>query len=693
MSRNSSRSIPLVLGLVLAGLAAPAVAEPGSQEPTAQEPAAGWTPELAIRYRPITATTLSADGSLVAYVVRHPEMEGEKSEYVNRIRVASVDGSSDVRYTSAERSSEAPAFSPDGRHLAFLSKHAGSEEEKIQIWILRVHGGEAEPLTGVESDVTAFKWSPDGKHIAFLAGDPESEEEENEKKEKRDVILVHQDFKYSHLYLVAFAPGDARQEADSGQEAESERRLTEGNFHVASFDWSPNGTTLVFAHQPDPLLNTGFISRDLSRVPASGGEVTPLVRRPGVDTDPTYSPDGRWIAFVSQGGTEQPVGLADVYVVAAEGGSQPRALATTPDRNVNLVGWSGDSSEVFVLEARGTTSQIIAVPVAGGAAADVTTADGVISSLSSSRDGHFAFAWETTDKPPEVHVARREDFAMRRLSAVNENVPRPPMGNTELISWKSFDDREIEGLVTYPVGYEEGRRQPLILVIHGGPSGVSQRLFTGAPAIYQIQYFAQRGYALLRPNPRGSTGYGKQFRYANVRDWGYGDYQDLMSGVDELIERGVADPDQLYVMGWSYGGYMTSFVVTRTDRFRAASMGAGLPNLVSMVHTTDIPDYLVGHMGAELWEDYEVYEKHSAMYRIRNVTTPTQVIHGAEDLRVPFDQGREFFLALERRGVATEMVVYPRTPHGPREPKYLIDVSPRIAKWFEQHGNRPGSSD
>jgi dipeptidyl aminopeptidase/acylaminoacyl peptidase len=200
-----------------------------------------------------------------------------------------------------------------------------------------------------------------------------------------------------------------------------------------------------------------------------------------------------------------------------------------------------------------------------------------------------------------------------------------------------------------------------------------------------IQTFAQEGYAVLRPNPRGSTGYGMEFRHANVRDWGYGDMDDLMAGVDHVIEMGVADPDRLLLMGWSYGGYMTSFAVTRTDRFKAASMGAGLPNLISMVTTTDIQDYLAAHLDSEFWEDYEAYERHSAMYRIANVTTPTQVIHGANDLRVPFTQGQEFYRALQRRGVPTEMLILPRTPHGPREPKLLMEVTPRILTWFEKY--------
>jgi dipeptidyl aminopeptidase/acylaminoacyl peptidase len=259
------------------------------------------------------------------------------------------------------------------------------------------------------------------------------------------------------------------------------------------------------------------------------------------------------------------------------------------------------------------------------------------------------------------------------------------MGRTEKLTWRSPDGTEIEGLLTYPVGYREGERVPLVLNIHGGPAGVFSESFTGAPAIYMLQTFAQKGYAILRPNPRGSTGYGKDFRYANVRDWCVGDYDDVISGVDAVIGRGVADPERLFVMGWSYGGYMTSCVVSRTDRFRAASMGAGLPNLVSMVHTTDIPDYLVAHQGGkELWEDIESYMRHSAMFKLGEIVTPTQILHGENDLRVPFGQGQEFYVALQRKGVPTEMAVYPRTPHGPREPKLLMDVTPRILAWFER---------
>jgi dipeptidyl aminopeptidase/acylaminoacyl peptidase len=522
--------------------------------------------------------------------------------------------------------------------------------------------------------------SADGKLVAYVVREPIMEEE----KEKRDVILVDQNFKNSHIYTVT-----TTRDAEGNRKTE---RVTEGDFQVNSLDWSPDGLRIVFAHQPDPRINTRD-EQDISTISADGGSANRLVVRPGVDSNPLFSPDGKWIGFTSSGGKPEPIGLGDVYVVPAGGGT-PKKLVETPDRSGNLLAWSQDGRSIYVLESARTSSQVLAVPLEGDSPRAVATGDGVFRAVSvSSSAGEMAFTYEELEEPVEVYRSSVGELEMKRLSEANQDVPRPPMGRTEVVSWTSTGGFEIEGLLTYPVGYEAGKSYPLVLNVHGGPAGVYSQRFTGNPGIYMIQTFAQQGYAVLRPNPRGSSGYGKDFRFANFKDWGFGDYDDLMAGVDKAIEMGVADPQKLFLMGWSYGGYMTSFMVTRTHRFKAASMGAGLPNLLSMVTTTDIPNYLAAHMGGEFWDDYETYEKHSAMYRIKNVTIPTQVIHGAQDLRVPFTQGQEFYVALSRRGVPTEMIVYPRTPHGPREPKLLMDVTPRILAWFEKHSERQGPTE
>lgn len=648
----------------------------------AQEKELSWTPEFSMQFKSIGGTDLSPDGKYVAYTVREPIMKGEKSEYRTQIWVAATDGSMNVQYTRAEKSSTNPDFSPDGQQIAFLSGRNG----KTQVWLMRLMGGEPEQLTDSETGVSSFQWSPDGKSIAFTASDPETEEEKKAKKEKSYVIEVDKNYKYSHLYTVNL-------EKDA-EDTYPVQRLTRGDFHVSNFDWAPDGEAIVFDHKPNPKINTSRMGYDISVVPSDSGAVLTLVRQNGSDGSPKYSPDGKYIAFVSDGGQPEPIGLGDLYVIPANGGEM-MAMPHTPDRNANLWGWSADSRGLIFNEAYHTERFAMMLPVekailgieAVVQAKTLTPLEGVSSAVDyNPKTGQIAFVHQTTDKPAELYVADEVGAMPKQVSKVNSDIELPKMGKTEVITWVSPEDnRIIEGLLTYPVDYEPGKRYPAILQIHGGPAGVFTETFTGNPSIYLTQYFAEQGFFVLRPNPRGSSGYGKDFRYANFKDWGYGDYEDLMSGMDKLIKDGLADRERQVAMGWSYGGYMTSFLVTKTDRFKAASMGAGLPNLISMTTTTDIPDYLVGHMGGEFWDDYETYEKHSAMYRIKNVKTPTQVIHGANDLRVPFTQGQEFYVALDRMGVETEMIVLPRTPHGPREPKLLMQVTPRIMNWFEQH--------
>ncbi|MFQ5720369.1 MAG: S9 family peptidase [Acidobacteriota bacterium] len=709
-------------------LSVPAAASSGETSEAPPPAAPGWTPDLCMSFATPSATAVSFDGRQVAYVVRTPLMEGKKSEWVSRIWVAAADGSSNKQFTRGETSANAPAFSPDGRWLAFTAARGGEagSSPTAQIWLLPMSGGEARQLTDVASSVDAFRWSPDGTRIAFLTGDPDTPQEKKKKEEKRAVILVDSDFKMARLHVLRVVSDD---EAPA-----TSLPLTAGEAYVTSFDWSSDGTRIVFAHQPDPRTNTSLMRGDLSVVsvpdedelarlatearaeseatrsaeeekatppadveapddaageaadqPGPVGVTSSLVSLGGVERNPHWSPDGNWIVFEGTGDVPEPIGLADLYVVSPDG-SRVRRLTQTPDRNARILGWSGDSRSVFIVENDGMSRHILAVPRMTGQIRQVTTGDGIVGAAALGAHGsRVAFSWQTVDTPPEVFVSSTRRAAPERISELNVDIPLPPMGRTELLHWKAPDGTPVEGLLTLPVDGPPDQRVPLILNVHGGPGGVFGRNFTGGPGLYMIQFFAQHGFAVLRPNPRGSTGYGKEFRYANFRDWGYGDLSDLLAGVDLLIEQEVADPDRLFLMGWSYGGYMTSFAVTRTDRFKAASMGAGLPDLISMVTTTDVGDYLVAHMGAEYWDDPDIYRRHSAIAHISRVVTPTQVMHGANDRRVPLTQGIEFYRSLQRRGVPTEMVVYPRTPHGPREPKLLMDVSPRILAWFEKY--------
>ncbi len=636
-----------------------------------------WTAESIMKYKNITETNSSPDGRYVAYVVREAVMEEEKSEYNSQIWVASVDGAFNVQYTRGDKSSMSPRFSPDNEKIAFLSNRSN---DKNQLFVMRLMGGEAEQLTDTKTGVISFQWSPIGNKIGFLMKDPDTEEEEKNKKEKRDVILVDQDFKYNHIYTVPLDTENC-----------TVQQLTSGDFHVNTFNWSPDGKTIVFSYAPDPRLNWSFIESDISAIPADSGTITQVVRRPGRDRNPVFSPDGQWIAFESHGGKPEIIGLSDIYVVSSSGGPA-EAFIQTPDRNGRIISWSKDGQYVFVTESAKTSRTIFAIPSSerypvGKKMPVLTSLNGTSGGFSISKEADLmSYVYEEPGQPEEVFITDLQGINPKQLTGINNDFNPGILGKTELITWKSSDGTPIEGLLTYPPGYETGKQYPVVLQVHGGPAGVFSKSYTGQPGIYMTQLFAQKGYIVLRPNPRGSGGYGKEFRYANVKDWGYGDYDDLMSGVDYILKMGIVDRDLQFVMGWSYGGYMTSWIVSQTKRFKAASMGAGLPNLISMTTTTDITDYLVAHMGGKpFWEDYKEYERHSAMYYFQNVETPTQVIHGANDLRVPFTQGQEFYNALKMKGVDTEMIVYPRTPHGPREPKLLMDVSPRIISWFEKY--------
>jgi dipeptidyl aminopeptidase/acylaminoacyl peptidase len=666
MARRIFNSIVL-LGLALL-ITLPAFSQDGSK---------GWTPESMIKIKRVGRTSISADGRWIAYTVSAPLMDGEKSEFVTHIWVVSSDGAENRQFTYGEQSCTSPSFSPDGAYLSFLSSRG--QGGKNQVWAMNLRGGEAEQLTNAKAGVSSYAWSPDSKRLAYIMSDPETEKEEKAKKEKRDMLVEDTDFKYGHLYAIPFAK-------DSGG-ARKPLRLTGGSFHVTSFNWSPDGKSLVFAHQATPLVDD-WPTSDISIVPSDSGAVKALVKWSGSDDSPYYSPDGNWIAFTSDKGDLRWAQAYDLYIVAA-GGGEPRKLAETPDRSFGLLAWAADGKSIYVSETDKTVNRVFAVPVDGGRVRVVTTGSGNYSGIAISKDGStMSFIHQTPEVAPDVYVSQLRTFEPRKLTFIHTNLPAQPLGRTEVISWKSKDGKEIEGLLTYPANYVKGVRYPLILNIHGGPAGVFTQTYTGAGGIYPLQAFAQQGYAILRPNPRGSNGYGADFRRANINDWGFGDYEDDQKGVDKVIEMGVVHPDSLVICGWSYGGYMTSFAVTKTKRFKAASVGAGVTNLVSFTGTSDILSFLPSYFGGEFWNRTETFMKHSAMFNIKSVSTPTQVIHGLSDVRVPTSQGYELYHALRRLGCPTEMVVYPRTPHGVQEPKFIQDIGERLIAWFNKHLKR-----
>jgi len=684
----------VVLLIAVAALAPTVPAHANGQEK--------WTPEIAFKVKRVSSVRPSPDGKRVAFVVATAVMEGEKSEWLSQVWVADAAGGHALQLTRGEKSSTSPAWSPDGQWIAFVSSRSlgkdDKEEARSNLWRIRVDGGEAEPLTDEKGGVAAPRYSPDGNRIAFLLTDARTEDEEKADKEKRDARVVGEDVKRIRLAVVPV-------EKDAGGKR-ALRRLTSGDASVGNvegpghFDWSPDGKSIAFDHQPTALVDD-WTKSDVSLVDVESGTVRPLAATAAAESSPYFSPDGRWIAFEATDTPPTWAGASRVFVVAAGGGT-PRPLALTFDEQPDLIGWTADGGRVVVGETRGTVARLATLPVDGGPATDVTPADATVDgpSLDAGR-ARVGFTSQAPDRAPEAFVAalpvvaapaakggRRPAsgtaWAPVQVSHAQE-LPDIALGRTEVVSWTAPDGKPIEGLLTYPVGYTAGTRVPMVVMVHGGPTGVFVRSYTGGPTPYSVAGFATKGFAVLRCNVRGSGGYGRAFRHANYKDWGGGDYKDILAGVDAMVARGVADPDRLGIMGWSYGGYMTSWVITQTHRFKAASVGAGVTNLMSFTGTADIPSFIPDYFGGEYWDAFDLWRTHSAMFNVKGVTTPTLIQHGEADRRVPISQGYELYNALRRQGVTTKMVVYPRQPHGIQEPKLMKDAMMRNLDWFERY--------
>ncbi len=406
----------------------------------------------------------------------------------------------------------------------------------------------------------------------------------------------------------------------------------------------------------------------------------------GRDGQPMYSPDGKWLAFVSDGGNSGWIGISDVYIMPANGGPAKK-LAETFNRDPHLVGWGPDNQSLLLDENYKTSRVIYTLPINGKAPVMLTPSNGYYSNPVLDKAGDLmAFTFQDFNTPPVVVAFSLKNQQTRKLSAINDDFAQMKHAESEVISWKLKDGKyDIEGLLTYPKDYIKGRKYPLILNIHGGPASVFTKTYTGAASVFPIQVYADQGFVVLRPNPRGSGGYGADFRLANHADWGFSDYEDIMAGVDHLIAENIVDPDSMCVTGLSYGGFMTSWIITHTNRFKAAMVDAGVTDLVSFTSTTDIPDFIRQYFGGELWEMPDVYMKHSPMFYVKNVKTPTLILHGASDVRVPTSQGLELYRALQRLGVKTEILIYPRTTHGVTEPKFILDYATRTLDWFHKY--------
>ncbi|MBI1358355.1 MAG: prolyl oligopeptidase family serine peptidase [Acidobacteria bacterium] len=636
-----------------------------------------WTPELSMEVRTIGEALPSADGRWLVYTVTEAVMDDQTSEMRTQLHLASTDGRRRIQLTRGQSSASEPQFSPNSDAVYFRAKRG----EGTELWRIPVDGGEAQRVLPWKGSIAGFALSPDGRHIAFR-GRKKDTDREKAVKQKADFRMVDHDDGNSTLWLAELRDGLAQGEP---------RALTDGSEDIVEAVWSPDSASIAVIAQESSLADD-WRTAVLREITAADGAARTLGDGRIGATNPRYSPDGGKLAFLWSPQPARWGGVCTMSVLTREGGKIVDLPDTQPDecgRGTSLLGWSADGRRVL-FTATSRVRNVVRSMSLDGSQETVYAPEGAISSYGGAArldatGKRLGFALESLTEAPEAYWVELRAGAPKKLSAVNEKLPKPALGRSEAIRWKSPDGQEVEGLLTYPVGYQEGRRYPLILNVHGGPMGVFQETYVGARGLYPVAAFASEGFAVLRPNPRGSSGYGQKFRLANVDDWGGGDYEDVMAGVDHVIEMGVADPDRMAVMGWSYGGFMTAWVIGQTDRFRVAAAGAAVTNLWSFTGTADIPSFIPDYFSGEPWEQFEAYAKHSPMRYVDRVKTPTLVLHGESDERVPISQGYELYTALKRRGVETEMVVYPRQPHGPVEPKFVLDVMRRHLELARKH--------
>jgi dipeptidyl aminopeptidase/acylaminoacyl peptidase len=639
-----------------------------------------WSPEQCLKLKNISAVRVSPDGNKVLYTVREAVMTDERSEYVNQVWLCNADGSNAIQLTRGDKNSSNPKWSPDGQWIAFTS----SRDSKANLYVLPLAGGEAEKITDVKTNVGEYEWSHDGKEIAFLVMDAAGDKEEKNKKGKDDWYFMDEEIKQNRLFVLWL------KEKDSSGKC-IQKKLTKENINVNAFDWSADNKQIAYSYGKSPEANDNVYS-DISLVDVETGNIKSIANTPAGETNPLFSPDGKFIVYYCSTDPVDWSGARHAKIYSVSDGKSWR-LKATPDEsggigNSGIFGWSPDGKNILWAEANKTLNSIYQLSVDGKSITEWSKGSTTLIGAPSlnSTGTYLAFTLQSPAQLPEAYISPLNNFSPVKVTSLNAEYAGKPLPRTEVIKWKAPDGKEIEGLLTYPLNYQPGKKVPLILNVHGGPAGVFQQNCVAAnQGTYPIAAFAEMGFAILRPNPRGSSGYGTDFRTANRGDWGGKDFLDLMAGVDYVIKMGVADENNMGVMGWSYGGFMSSWIVGHTNRFKAASIGAPVVDLVHQNLTDDIEGFLPSYFKTEPWNDWSLYDAHSPLRFVQNVKTPVMLQHGEADQRVPLSNSVMFYNALRRRNIPVRLLILPRQPHGPTEPKMILKTMQANIEWFEKH--------
>lgn len=610
---------------------------------------------------------LAPDGKTALFV----RTERDPKDYATtaHIWVHDFATSKSFQLTNSPRGESNPRFMPDGR-IAFTS----NRENRNAWYVISPNGGEAVKLVeGGDSVPTGGSFSRDGKFLVFTEQTQRADKKEWDERVKRkdDGYYAEQKLTYTHIWVYDLA-------------AKSKKQITTGTTDNTGPAFSPDAKWVAFTSnrtgrgQRD--ANTSN-NTDLFVVATSGGEPRQLTTNQGPDNQPVWSPDGQWIAYSSSDRVNSSADQMDLKVIPATGG-QPRNLTADLDYSISNIEWSKDGKYLYFVAAEGLTSKLYKVAATGGKPVQVSLGDGyVVSDFTATDDGSkWLVTGATMNDASVVYLASADGVQPKRVFEDHDNLSEFNLARSQTLTWKGADNWEIEGILTYPLGYEQGKKYPLILQVHGGPFGRYAATFNAG-----AQIWAARGYAVLQGNPRGSSGRTFAFGAANQNDWGGKDFVDIMKGVDHVIAMGVADTSKMAVMGGSYGGFMTFWTVTQTPRFKAAIGHAGISDWYSFFGQTDIPNLLEFGFGGLPSASKATYERWSPIEYASKVTTPLLITHGENDTRVPIPQADEYYRLLKKLGKTVEFLRYPREGHGIAEPMHRLHLDQEQAKWFDQY--------
>jgi dipeptidyl aminopeptidase/acylaminoacyl peptidase len=621
----------------------------------------------------VSAPEIAPDGTRILYT-RSVLQAWSENKRASTVWMVNADGT-DARQLLGSDKDRNAAWSPDGQHVAFLStrdQEGQRDAPGAQIWLLPMAGGEAMKLTDLTSGVRAFRWAADGSRLFFTAEEPQSDAEKAIRKNVGDGVFVDEGpngqsaGRYSNLWVVTVSDKTVRQ-------------ITTGQRLISSFAPSPDASRLAFIARGENRRNDSHLA-EVYLADVASGVVTRLTTNEAPERDVDWSPDGSHVSFTAPGLGTWELRQHKLYTVPAAGGT-PRLLSDGFDGNIGSYNWHPSGRTITLGTSVRGRSGVHVLDVERARTREVATGDYALSLGSVTRDGLRAAAtFSTPATPGEIALVDLTSGMPTTITDSNAWFKDVAVAEMRAITWKSTDGLDIEGLLWLPAGHTPGTRLPLALSIHGGPAGVWSTSFRGINHVY-----ASLGWAVLEPNVRGSTSYGDALLRGNMRDIGGGDYQDVMTGVDAVIAQGIADPGQLAVRGWSYGGILGGFALTQTTRFKAASLGAMVADWASEYAMGFNHDVRRWYIGGTPWDNPEGYRKQSAYTYIDKVTTPTLLLHGENDETCTIGQSMMYYQGLKDRDVTTRFIRFPREPHGFREPQHIRMRDAEEISWLMQH--------